>query len=527
MRCGATTTTRARTCSRSTSDTSERSWRWETRRSRSRPSGRRDTGSSRRGRSKRLFGSMRSRLAAAIAVVTLAALTGSFFALHERTGNDLQRRIDANLKEQFGEYRQEALDTARTQAQLDAASRKFLFSQRYRPESRIFVIQLNGERPITNERRVVRQEAVRESGEASPPTTLLNAPEGFANVDAEEAGSLRIYSTPIDAAGKRLGMFRAADPRAPIQRAQSSLRNTVLLVGVVALVLALAVAAWLATLITRPLRRMATVASAVDAGDLSHRIGNVHGTDEVNVLADSFDHMLDRLEGAFRRQREFVSDASHELRTPLTVLRGQTELLRRVGHDPEERRRVVETLLRELDQTNRLVDDMLSLAKAEAGELVRPQPLDLDEYLQDLERDLPLLGERDYRLEGTRTGTLEADPERLTQVFRNLVRNAVYHTSAGERITLSASSDNGRIEFCVADDGSGIPAASLARIFDRFYRTDEARDRDHGGSGLGLPIARAIVEAHGGRIWAESPAAGGARIRFELPHYRAGARPGA
>lgn len=473
---------------------------------------------------------MRSRLAAAIALVTIGSLAGSFFALHQRTGSDLQSRIDSNLREQFAEFRQEALDNAGSPAALNRAARKFISSQTYHPESRIFVIEVSGGADITNEKQVVQREVEREHAgshnelgarkDDAGRVSLIEAPTGFADVDTEETGALRAYSRPIEAHGKRIGTFRVADPRAPITRAQSVLRNTLLLVGAIALVVALAVAAWLATLITRPLRRMASVASAVDAGDLSHRIGEVHSADEVNVLGESFDHMLDRLEAAFRRQREFVSDASHELRTPLTVLRGQTELLRRVGQDPEERRRVTDMLLRELDQMNRLVDDMLSLAKAESGELVRPRPLDLDEYLQDLERDLPLLGERDYRLEGLHEGTLYADPERLTQVFRNLVRNAIRHTAPGDRITLSVGARTGWIEFSVADTGPGIPPEHLERIFDRFHRTDEGRDRDHGGSGLGLPIARAIVEAHGGRIWAEAQAGGGARIRFELPGQR-------
>src|SRR4051794_5311824 len=471
---------------------------------------------------------MRSRLAAAIALVTIGSLAGSFFALHQRTGSDLQSRIDSNLKEQFVEFRQEA-DRVDSPAALDSAARRFISSQRYHPESRIFVIEVSGGADITNEQQVVKREVERESGsdhessgerDKGGKVSLIDAPSGFSDVDTEEAGALRAYSRTIEAGGKRIGVFRVADPRAPIIRAQSVLRNTLLLVGAIALVVALAVAAWLATLITRPLRRMASVASAVDAGDLSHRIGKVNAADEVNVLADSFDHMLDRLEAAFRRQREFVSDASHELRTPLTVLRGQTELLRRVGQDADERRRVTDTLLRELDQMNRLVDDMLSLAKAESGELVRPRPLDLDDYLQDLERDLPLLGDRAYRFEGLHEGTLEADPERLTQVFRNLVRNAIRHTAPGDRITVFAGASDGRIEFSVADTGPGIPPEQLERIFDRFHRTDEGRDRDHGGSGLGLPIARAIVEAHGGRIWAESPAGGGGRIRSGLPHYR-------
>ena len=472
---------------------------------------------------------MRARLAAAISIVTIAALGGSFLALHQRTGSDLQSRIDSNLKEQFGEFQQESSRGISTPRQLERASRSFIASQRYHPESRIFLIEITGGKNVTNERRVVEREVARESkglergeggegGERS--ASLIDAPDGLANVSTEEAGRLRVFSHSIPAGGKRLGTFRVADPRAPIERAQSVLRNTFLVVGAVALLVSLVVAAWLATLITGPLRRMAGIASDVDAGDLTHRIGDVRSSDEVRLLAQSFDHMLDRLEEAFRRQREFVSDASHELRTPLTVLRGQIELLAGATDDPGERQRVVDTLLRELDQMSRLVSDMLALAVAEAGELVRIQTVSLADFLEDLERDLPLLGARDFRVEGVREGTLDADPERLTQVFRNLVQNAVGHTRAGDRITVSGAAREGRIEFSVEDTGPGVPPERLGRIFDRFYRVDEARDRDHGGSGLGLPIARAIVEAHGGRIWAESPPGGGARIRFALPGFR-------
>ena len=472
---------------------------------------------------------MRTRLAAAVAVVMVLALGGSFFALHERSGSELQARVDSNLREQYGEFRLNAAREIRTPRDLTRAARSFIASQRYHPEARIYLIDVVGGRDVTNERQVVRREVERESGEAEDGETetgeqaasLLDAPAGITDVSTEEAGDLRVYSRPIIYDGRQLGTFRVADPRATIDTAQSALRNTFLLVGAIALLCSILVAAWLATLITGPLRRIAGVASDVDAGDLSHRIGDVEGADEVHVLAESFDHMLDRLEGAFKRQRDFVSDASHELRTPLTVVRGQAELLGRVSDDSGERRRVVEMLLREIDQMNRLVDDMLSLARAEAGELVRPRTVQLDEFFEDLERDLPLLGERDFRVEAVPPGTLEADPERLSQVFRNLVSNAMRHTGAADRITLSGAAHDGRIEFCVADTGPGIPPEQLERIFDRFYRTDEARDRDHGGSGLGLPIARAIVEAHGGRIWAESPPGGGAAVRFELPRYSA------
>jgi signal transduction histidine kinase len=227
--------------------------------------------------------------------------------------------------------------------------------------------------------------------------------------------------------------------------------------------------------------------------------------------------MLERLERAFKRQRDFVSDASHELRTPLTVLRAQVELLDRET-DERSRHQATATLLRRLDELDRLVGDMLTLASAEAGQLVEPRPIDLGEFFEDLRRDLPLFGERDFQLQAV-GGTLEADPDRLTQVLRNLVRNAVSHTNPGDRVTVTARSRDGRLEISVSDTGPGIPPDQLEQIFERFRRLDHSRSR--GGSGLGLAIARAITEAHGGSIHAESAPGQGATFRIELPGYRA------
>jgi signal transduction histidine kinase len=228
--------------------------------------------------------------------------------------------------------------------------------------------------------------------------------------------------------------------------------------------------------------------------------------------------MLDRLERAFKRQRDFVSDASHELRTPLAVLRSQVELLDR---ETDERRRHegTATLLRRLDELDRLVGDMLTLASAEGGRVLEPQPIELDEFFEDIRRDLPLYGERDFTLAAV-GGTLEADPDRLTQVLRNLVRNAVAHTHVGDRVAVSARGVGSHLEISVADTGPGIPHDQLENVFERFYRLDEGRTRDRGGSGLGLAIARALVEAHGGTIRAESEPGQGATFRIDLPGYR-------
>src|SRR5215210_1037647 len=228
--------------------------------------------------------------------------------------------------------------------------------------------------------------------------------------------------------------------------------------------------------------------------------------------------MLERLERAFAQQRDFVSDASHELRTPLAVLRAQVELLDRET-DEHTRREATRVLLRRLDEMDRLVDDLLTLASAEAGRLVQPRPIELDDFFEDVRRDLPLFGERQFHVEPV-DGVLEADPDRLTQVLRNLVRNAVAHTEPGGHVAVVAAAHQGWLQVTVGDDGRGIPPDHLERVFERFHRVDESRARDRGGTGLGLAIARAIVEAHGGRIRAESRAGGGTTIAFELPGYR-------
>jgi signal transduction histidine kinase len=227
--------------------------------------------------------------------------------------------------------------------------------------------------------------------------------------------------------------------------------------------------------------------------------------------------MLDRLERAFARQREFVSDASHELRTPLTVLRGQVELLDDET-DSEKRHQAIATVLRELDGMNRLVEEMLTLAASESTDLVRPQRIEVAAFVEDLRRDLPLLGERDYTVSGTSGGMLLADPDRLHQVLRNLVRNSVAATGPGDPIAVTLSARGDALEFSVSDTGPGIPPGELELVFDRFHRVDTARDRGHGGTGLGLAIAQAVVQAHGGWIRAESPS-GGTTIRFSLPCY--------
>ena len=452
---------------------------------------------------------LRTQLAVAISVVTMLAVGASFLALYEGTAARLRSQIDSQLRSQGEEWRD--FEHGHSGA-LGQTAARFIAGQRYHAASLIVVVQLAGGRNVSNDPELVVREEARGRSDS-----MLRSPPGLDTATVAEAGRVRVLSQAIEVGGKRIGTIRIAAPLSSVGQAQSSLLRTFALVGALALLLAILAGAGLATLISAPLRRIARIAVAVDAGDLSRRAGPTAAGGEIGTLSVAFDRMLERLERSFKRQREFVSDASHELRTPLTVLRAQVELLDR---ETDEHRRHAATgiLLGRLDELDRLVGDMLTLASAEGSQLVDPQPIELDDFFEDVRRDLPLYGERDFHVQVV-GGTLVADRDRLTQVLRNLVRNAVAHTEPGGRVTLTARPRGDRLVISVADDGPGIAAGELDRIFERFHRLDPGRARDRGGSGLGLPIARALTEAHGGTIRARSAPGEGATFEVELPGY--------
>ena len=209
---------------------------------------------------------------------------------------------------------------------------------------------------------------------------------------------------------------------------------------------------------------MARVAARVDGGDLGPRmeIGDRH--DEVRVLAEAFDHMLDRLEDAFDRQTAFVADASHELRTPLTVIRGQLEVLALADEpDAAEVRRVEKLVALEVERMSRLVEDMLLLAQAGEEGFLRPSVIELRPFLTDLVRGLADAGPRRLELGAIPELLVEADEDRLAQALRNLLRNAIAHTAEDGLVELSVEADGGRVRFIVDDDGPGIPVDAARR----------------------------------------------------------------
>lgn len=309
------------------------------------------------------------------------------------------------------------------------------------------------------------------------------------------------------------------DSESPIEDAQSDVEKTFLVVGAAALVAALLAAYLVAARAAAPLRRFAGTAAAVDAGDLSPRVEvDASAAAELRTLADSFNHMLDRLEDAFARQRSFVSDASHELRSPLTAIRGQIEVLAREPEpDAADVRRVEKATLSELRRVELLVEELLALARLDEGVGPSRRTVSAESFLREAVAAAP----GGASLGATASGRIDLDPEMVARVIRNLVENARRHSGPDGEVTVSSAATDGRLRIHVDDDGPGIAPAERERVFDRFHRSDTARDRDSGGSGLGLAIARAIVTAHGGTIQAEGSPAGGARVSFELPGLRA------
>jgi signal transduction histidine kinase len=305
----------------------------------------------------------------------------------------------------------------------------------------------------------------------------------------------------------------------PIADAQSDVEKTFFAVGGASLVAALLAGYLLAARAASPLRRFAATAARVDAGDLTPRLeSNPTAAAELRTLAEAFNHMLDRLDQAFARQRQFVSDASHELRSPLTAIRGQLEVLARKGSpSAEEIRRVEAMTMTEMRRVERLVDDLLALARLDEGVSPALQEVQSAPFLRGLaegaHEGIAEVGE-------LAEGSVRVDPDLVAQVVRNLLSNSRRHAGPDGRVALSAKADGESLLVIVEDDGPGIPPGQRERVFDRFHRSEPSRNRGSGGSGLGLGIARSIVELHGGRIWVDDSSLGGARVSFQLPGFK-------
>ena len=290
-----------------------------------------------------------------------------------------------------------------------------------------------------------------------------------------------------------------------------------MLVGFAAATASLFLAVWLTPSLFRPLDDIAKTANQITrADDLSLRVPYSDRTDEIGVLARALNQTLERLDRQFQTQQRLLADVSHELRTPLTSIRGNVDLMDRMGEgDPLS----LESIRLEVDRMTRLVGDLTLLARADAGGLpLEKKQIELDNLLFEVYRQFSVIEKPvDVTVTAVDQVCVIGDPDRLKQLFINLIDNAIKYTSEGGQVDLSLAKLNGWAQFEVKDTGLGIPAEDLPHIFDRFYRVDKARARTKGGSGLGLSIAKWVAQAHGGDIHVESEVGAGTTFTVSLP----------
>jgi len=300
----------------------------------------------------------------------------------------------------------------------------------------------------------------------------------------------------------------------------ASLRTTVVVAGLAVLALALAGGAWLARRALVPVATLSAQARSIGARNLSERLDEGACPVELRDLARSFNGTLERLEVAFARQARFTADASHELRTPVAIVRAQADQALLRARTPEEYRAALEACSRAARRMGDLVERLLRLARADADEeSVRRESVDLGAVVRegaDLLRPSAAAAEVDLRCE-TVPVRVGGDPRLLADVVSNLVENGVRYNRPGGRVDVSLVRDNGEAVLRVSDTGIGIPPEAQSQIFERFFRVDCARSREHGGSGLGLSIVRWIVEAHGGSVGLESRLDEGSTFTVRLP----------
>jgi signal transduction histidine kinase len=370
---------------------------------------------------------------------------------------------------------------------------------------------------------------VREEGLYPPPTVQGSSPGGQQQGTAPRSpgtppqlqGSAPVppgYQPQPGDQGYMLGQQRPGEPLPP-EPGPKYLNWSVVLAGMLGVVLAMVLSLILARRISRPLSELTSASREITAGNYSERVAAGGGV-EVKELGDAFNTLAESLERNEKLRKDMIADIAHELRNPLATLRGQLELVQD-GKVPASRE-AVDSLMEDVELLSRLVDDLRQLTLVEAGQLeLDLSAVEVGEPVRSVasrfehdaaEKEVALVIDLPEFIP-----MIMADQHRIEQVLGNLVKNALTCTPAGATIRVGATEKPHEVVFTVADTGPGIAPDELPNIFERFYRADRSRTRATGGAGLGLSIARSLVEAHGGRIWAESEVGKGTVISFTVP----------
>jgi two-component system, OmpR family, sensor kinase len=376
----------------------------------------------------------------------------------------------------------------------------------------ILLVSIAGHKPLVNSG--VRLEDAVGNSAASEPTSAVR---GFSTMSIDGVTYRVITTTISDGKGHQEGVFQAALSDESPRVIAASVATALAAAGLIVMLAGLFLSLWAARASLRPLQRMAGDAAAVSHSAPGHRIAyDGPDNDELGSLARSLNAMLDRLERSFADQRQFVADASHELRTPVAIIRGNIEMLQGDGINGSDAQDTVRMIDAESARMTRLLDDLLSLARLD-GVKREFQALDVATILHEGAARARKLASRQITTDCQPGLWVKGDPDLLDQALVNMIRNAIAHTAEGGRLALSCAQHGDTVELSVTDDGPGIPQAELNRIFDRFYRARTPRQSDTGGAGLGLAIAKRLVDLHDGTMGAENVEPHGARFTISLP----------
>jgi signal transduction histidine kinase len=330
---------------------------------------------------------------------------------------------------------------------------------------------------------------------------------------------VRMLARPIMNDDKLVGIVLVGESlhalEITIQRAQ----QLAILAAIGAGLAALVSGWWLTANALGPIAEITRVAHRIaQTGDFQRRISAPRAQDELGQLTATFNEMLDRLENTLQHQREFLADVSHELRSPLMVIRGNLDLLK-LGLREEERQECAREATEEVERMSRMISDLLFLAEVDAKEMMEHQPVALHEVVSEVWQRAKTLdaGKHEISIEHDDQAVVMGDRGRLGQMLWNLVENARRYTDDGGQITISLRNHGQVAELVVSDTGIGISSEHQARVFDRFYRIDQARSRNEGSTGLGLAIVKQIVEAHNGQVRLRSEPDEGSIFTVALP----------
>ncbi|MBC8065869.1 MAG: HAMP domain-containing protein [Chlorobia bacterium] len=328
---------------------------------------------------------------------------------------------------------------------------------------------------------------------------------------------VRVFTYPIQENGKTVAALQYGALLEALKSDQADLLRVMLLMIPVALGVTTLLGFVLARRALKPIAELGDDIARIEADNLSKRL-HVTGHDEFAKLSTRFNGLLERLDLAFKKQKQFVADASHELKTPLTVIRTRSDLGLRAERTPEQYKEHLQAIGRAAHSMTQIASDMLLLAQADENQLeIAREKVELKEVLMEAVDLSPATAKEKVNLETVNGAVIYGDRSKLVRLFRNLIENADRHTQPDGHIQITASKGPSSVSISLKDDGSGIAPEHLDRLFDRFYRVDRARDRQQGGSGLGLAISKSIVEAHRGTIKIASEIGKGTSVQIDLP----------